>query len=229
MTYGNPSPELHGVGTWTERIASVTPSGAVWTTLQVCASGSNDPETGEFVLPTARQERYMIYDAIINGARSLAFYGGNIFRCWNERDETLGWNWSFWETVLEDLVREISADSPIAPALVNPGTTRSLPSNEATTQVIARQGASESELWVLAARHGEGSEAVTISGLPASITSGTVYTEGRSVDVRDGSFTDTFDRPMWAILPSSRSSTSAPTDSSNGTAGSGVWSWYRSM
>ena len=34
---------------------------------------------------------------------------------------------------------------------------------------------------------------------------------------------------MWAILPASRSSTSAPTDSVNGTSGSGVCSWYRSI
>ena len=43
----------------------------------------------------------MIYDAIINGARSLAFYGGNIYRCWDDRDEGLGWNWTFWDDVLE--------------------------------------------------------------------------------------------------------------------------------
>lgn len=198
VTYGTADPDLHEVGLWTETIASITPSGAVWTTLQVCASGSSDPDDPErFVLPTRRQERYMIYDAIINGARSLAFYGGNIFRCWNDTDAALGWNWTFWDDVLEDLVREINADSPIAPALVNPGTTRRLSSNELTTQAISRRGAGNSELWVIAARHGEGTETVTISGLPAGVTDGTVYTEGRSVEVRDGSFTDTFAR--WDV------------------------------
>ena len=39
----------------------------------------------------------------------------------------------------------------------------------------------------------------------------------------------TFDRPMWRSLPSSRSSTSAPIDSSKGTFGSGACSWYSSM
>jgi hypothetical protein len=186
-------PNLHEIGTWTDTIASVTPSAAVWTTLQVCASGSSNPDNQEqYVLPTRRQERYMIYDAIINGARSLAFYGGNIYRCWNDRDENLGWNWAFWDSVLEDLVREIKADSPIAPALVNPGTTQRLPANDATTQVIMRHGASQSDLWVIAARHGGGSEPVTISGLPSSIESGVVYTEGRSISVQNGSFTDTF-------------------------------------
>ncbi|HET8653371.1 MAG TPA: hypothetical protein VFM13_12470, partial [Gaiellaceae bacterium] len=65
VTFANPEPDLHEVGAWTQTIASVTPSGAVWTTLQVCASGSSDPRgTGDFVLPSRRQERYMVYDAI---------------------------------------------------------------------------------------------------------------------------------------------------------------------
>ena len=72
----------------------------------------------------------MIYDAIINGARSLAFYGGNIYRCWNDRDDRSCWNWTFWDDVLKGLVREINAVSPLAPALVNPETTQVLPSSD---------------------------------------------------------------------------------------------------
>jgi hypothetical protein len=189
-------PDLHEVGVWTNTLASVTPNHAVWTTLQVCASGSSGPSDGEFVLPTRHQERYMIYDAILNGARNLAFYGGNIYRCWNETDEQYGWSWTFWDGVLKDLIKEINAASPIAPALVNPGSTQVLASSDATTQVISRNGAGD-ELWVIAARHGAGSQAVTISGLPSTVTGGTVYTEGRSIPVSDGSFTDTFDR--WDV------------------------------
>jgi hypothetical protein len=196
VTFGDPDPDLHEVGTWTNTIRSITPSGAVWTTLQVCASGSSGPD-GSFVLPTKVQERYMIYDAILNGARSLAFYGGNLSRCWNETDTARGWNWTFWDTVLENLVREIGAASPLAPALVNPGSTKTLQSTDSATQVISRQGATESELWVIAARHGTGTEPVTISGLPAAVRSGSVYTEGRSVEVTNGSFTDTFSR--WDV------------------------------
>jgi hypothetical protein len=189
-------PDLHEVGLWTNTIASVTPNQAVWTTLQVCASGSSGPNEGQFVLPTRDQERYMIYDAILNGARNLAFYGGNIYRCWNETDEQYGWSWAFWNGVLKDLIKEINAASPIAPALVNPGSTQVLASSDATTQVISRV-AGEGELWVMAARHGAGSQGVTISGLPPTVTNGTVYAEGRSIAVSNGSFTDTFDR--WDV------------------------------
>jgi hypothetical protein len=139
----------------------------------------------------------MVYDAILNGARSLAFYGGNLDRCWNDSDTAHGWNWTFWNDVLRDLVREIAADSPIAPALVSPESTKALTASDATSQAISREGTSPNDLWVLAARSGEGSQAVTISGLPPAVTSGTVYTEGRSIPVENGSFTDTFDR--WDV------------------------------
>jgi hypothetical protein len=196
VKFGEPDPNLHEIGLRTDLIRSVTPSGAVWTTLQICASGSSGPND-TFVLPTTTQERYMIYDAILNGARSLAFYGGNIDRCWNESDTAAGWNWTFWDTVLEDLVLEIGAESALGPALVNPGSTKMLTSSDDTTQVISREGANPSELWVIAARHGQGDEAVTISGLPAGVVTGSVYMEGRSVEAAGGAFTDTFSR--WDV------------------------------
>jgi hypothetical protein len=199
VTYRNrDDPKLHEVGTWTDLIRSITPNRSVWTTLQVCASGSSDPAgSGAFVMPTRRQERYMIYDAIINGARNLAFYGGNLPRCWSDTDTAHGWNWTFWNDVLEGLIQEINANSPIAAALVNPESTRVLTTSDSTTQLIQREGENESDLWVIAARHGAGSQTVAISGLPATVTSGTVYTEGRSVRVAGGAFTDTFDR--WDV------------------------------
>jgi hypothetical protein len=198
VTFANKDPDLHEIGQWTQTIRSVTPNQAVWTTLQICASGSSNPDDpSQFVLPTRQQERYMAYDAIINGARALAFYGGNLDRCWSQSDAAHGWNWTFWNGVLEDLVREINADSPVGPALLNPGTTKSLAHDDASTQVISRLGASPDDLWVIAARSGPGSQQVTISGLPAGLSRGTVYTEGRSIQVANGAFTDTFAR--WGV------------------------------
>jgi hypothetical protein len=184
-------PDLHQVGVWTSTIGAATPDHAVWSTLQICSSGSYDAN-GNYVLPTRLQERYMIYDAIINGARNLAFYGGNNANCWNGTDTAFGWSWTFWNNVLKGLIEEINASSPLAPVLVNTGSTQTLPSNDASTEVISRQGATSSDLWVLAARSGAGPQSVTISGLPANITTGSVYTENRSVSVSNGSFTDAF-------------------------------------
>jgi len=196
VTLAAADPTLHDVGTWTRTIASITPSHSVWTTLQVCASGSYDTTTGQFVLPTRAQERFMIYDAIINGARMLAFFGGNNPRCWNADDTAHAWSWTFWNTVLKGLIGEINAISPLAPALVSADTTQALRASDSTTQVIARAG-NANDLWVMAARSGSGTASITIDGLPPAVTTGTVYTEGRSVPVANGSFTDTFDR--WGV------------------------------
>jgi len=191
VTLAATSPDLHQVGMWTSTIGAATPTHSVWTSLQVCASGSYNAN-GNYVLPTRLQERYMIYDAIINGARSLAFYGGNNPNCWNSTDSTYGWSWTFWNDVLKGLIQEISAQSPLAPALVNPGSTQTLNASDSTTEVISRQGSTASDLWVIASRSGSGNQPITISGLPPGVTTGTVYTENRSISVANGSFTDTF-------------------------------------
>jgi hypothetical protein len=195
VALGNPEPALHEVGLWTDTLARSTPNGAVWTTLQVCWSWSYDAN-GNFALPTRREERYMIYDAIINGARNLAFYGGHNPKCWGAIDAVYRWNWTFWNEVLAGLVREINARSPIAPALVNPGSTRTLATDDPSVQAVSRRGAGR-DLWVIAARSGEGSRSVTIRGLPFGVTGGRVYTEGRSITAARGSLTDTFER--WDV------------------------------
>jgi hypothetical protein len=81
--------------------------------------------------------------------------------------------------------------------LVNPASTHRPTSSDPATEVISRHGRGSNDLWVIAARSGAGTADVTISGLPPAITSGEVYTEGRSVSVKDGSFTDSF--PRWGV------------------------------
>ena len=95
------------VGRWMAALRRATGRDAVTMTLQICFAGSQNRDTGEFVMPTKRQERYMIYDAIVNGARAC-FFGGEQGRCEGSRDRALGWNWTFWRTALRDLVAEIA-------------------------------------------------------------------------------------------------------------------------
>jgi hypothetical protein len=195
IAIGDPDPDLAEVGAWTNVLRWATPSRAVWTTLQVCWSWSYDA-AGNVALPTFEQERFMAYDAIVNGARALAFYGGHNPKCWSALDAAGGWNWTFWERVLEPLVRDIGAGSPLAPALVNAGSTRQLATSDPTVQAISRRGR-DGETWVIATSKLEASGPVTISGLPAAASSASVYTESRSVPVANGSLTDTFDR--WSV------------------------------
>jgi cell division septation protein DedD len=207
VTLTNPSPNLHDVGTWTNTVASVTPSKAAWSTLQVCDSGSYNTG-GQFVLPTLAQERYMAYDAIVNGARSLAFYGGNIPGCWNATDRQYGWNWTFWTSVLKPLVQELNAASPIAPALVDPGSTQVLTTSDPSTEAISRTSA-DGDTWVIAARSGTGTQQVTISGLPTNLGTGDVYTENRSVAASNDSIADSFDQ--WGVHVYRFAATAPPT------------------
>ena len=195
VSLGNPNPDLREVGRWTDILSWATPNQAVWTTLGICWRWSYDGE-GNFALPTRREQRYMIYTAILNGARSLAFYGGNLPQCWNAVDAQYRWSWTYWERVLEPLVREIGALSPLAPALVSPGTTVVLPTSDPSVQAIRRTGAG-GEVWVIAARSGEGTQQVSIGGLPAGASLAEVYVEGRSVGVANGALTDDFGR--WDV------------------------------
>jgi hypothetical protein len=195
IAIGAADPDLDDVGRWTNMLHWATPSRAVWTTLQICWLWSYDA-VGNFALPTREQQRFMVYDAIINGARALAFYGGNNPKCWSPEDAARGWNWTYWDSVLEPLVREIGAASPLAPALVQPGTTRWLRTSDPTTQAISRRGAG-GDLWVLASRSGEDTEAVTISGLPKWATTADVYREGRSIEAAAGTLVDDFGR--WGV------------------------------
>ena len=197
VRWGASNPDLHEVGRWTRTMVAVTPNRAVFTTLQICFSGSDDPSgSGAYVMPTATQERYMAYDAILNGARGLVFFGGDIRHCLNETDTAHGWNWEFWNGTLRNLVAEIGPRSRLYPALVGPPARARIRTSDATTQVLGRRAGSR-ELWVIAARSGVGTKRVTIRGLPRSLTRGTVYREGRTVRVRNGAFTDRFSR--WDV------------------------------
>ncbi|HEV2712685.1 MAG TPA: hypothetical protein VGU26_06290 [Gaiellaceae bacterium] len=195
IAIGDPDPDLRDVGVWTDRLRWATPSRAVWTTLQICWTWSYDA-AGNIALPTREQERFMIYHAIVNGARALAFYGGGNPKCWGPFDALRGWNWTFWDSVLEPLVREIGPGSPFAPALVRPGSTRALPTSDPMTQAISRRGHGR-DLWVIAVHSGEESEDVTIRRLPRWATHAEVYTEGRSIQAAGGALTDSFGR--WGV------------------------------
>lgn len=189
-------PNLHWVGRWTKLFAGIQPNRGVMTTLAVCFSGSFDPAgSGAFVVPTAAQMRYMAYDAILNGARGLVFFGGQNPRCQSARDAGFGWNWGYWNTVLEPLVRELGPRSRLNPALLGPLTHSVLQTLDSRTQVASRRVGRD--LWVFAARRGGPAARVTISGLPRSLRRGWVYREGRKIAVRDGKLTDSFG--AWTV------------------------------
>ena len=197
VTYGRRDPPLHIVGQWTAMVRSVTPSNAVVTTLQICSSGSVDTSgSGGYVVPTLRQERYMAYDAIVNGARGLIFFGGGNPRCMLESDVPHAWNWTFWRSVLRPLLAELGRGAPLQRALLGRRLPLRLRVSDAGTQVDVRSGRS-GELWVIAARHGAGTKQVRIAGLPAWAKRASVYRERRSLTARSGVLGDRF--AQWDV------------------------------
>jgi hypothetical protein len=197
VTLAHPAPNLHAVGTWTQTLATITPFAPVWTTIQICASGSVDKAIGNYVVPTFQQERYMAYDAIVNGAKALTFFGGTNAGCFSGSDGTYGWNWSFWQDVLEPLVKQLSSSSAIAPALVNAANAPQVTTGGSATETVVRQGTSVDDLWLIAARNGAGTATVTFKGLPRWTHRGGVYTENRTVMASRGSFGDRFSQ--WDV------------------------------
>ena len=77
-------------------------------TLQICFSGVTNPgKTLRF--PTFPEQRYMSYQAIINGARALLYFGGGIEKCLSDEDRPYGWNWRFYRRVLEPVTFTVDA------------------------------------------------------------------------------------------------------------------------
>lgn len=186
-------PDLHAVGRWTETIRRATPNRAVFMTLQICFAGAWNGST--YILPTRVQERFMIYDAIVHGARGLVFYGGHD-RCWSERDLALGWNWTFWDGVLEGLLRELAPGTALNGALA--GSTVGLGLRASDPQIGLLSRRTDRAVWVIVTRHGKGTKEIRIRGLPGGLAAGRMYPAGnRRVPVVRGSFTTRISR--WGV------------------------------
>jgi hypothetical protein len=193
------TPNLHQVGVWTRTISSISEDHSAWTTLQICSKNAYNKRTGAYVLPSAYQERYMVYDAIINGARGISFYGGGNSHCWDRIDRRYGWNWTFWNRALDPLIEQIDADSLLGPALDNAASSEAVQTNDPGTEAISRVAVTPSgaQLFVIAARSDSGMDRVTISGLPAAAKSAAVYGERRTVRIWNGTLDDTF--RQWQV------------------------------
>lgn len=163
----------------------------VWMVLQISWSGVLKP--GKTLrMPTFPEERFMTYQAIINGARGILYFGGNNTGAMSPDDAKLGWNWTFWKRVLRPVVEEIGTKSPLQPALV-------APNSKLPIKVSAGRGIEfcvrvvGSEVFILACKAEGKTEQVTFSDLPGSSSVGEVLFESpRKVEATGGKFTDWF-------------------------------------
>lgn len=159
--------------------------------LQICWSGvTNKGRTLRF--PTFPDERYMTYQSIIDGARGLVYFGGNVAGCLNERDAAYGWNWTFYDRVLHPVLDELRPDGPLYPALIASDSNVKLTSDGGKDMDFTVREAGQ-YIYLLAARREAATTQVSFSGLPPMITDGEVLFESpRHVTVTDGKFTDWF-------------------------------------
>lgn len=183
--------QISMVGDYTKRMMELAGGRmSVWMTLQIAWSGVMKPgKTLRF--PTFAEERFMTYQAIINGARGLIYFGGHLPQAMTSEDAALGWNWRFWHRVLRPVIEEIGEKSPLYPALVAPNSALPIKVSGGNVEFCIRE--SGDELFILAAQREGATSNVKFAGLPPGVTKGEVLFEPpRMIEAKDGTFTDWF-------------------------------------
>jgi hypothetical protein len=186
-----PNKEISMVGDYTKFIKQVAGDKPVWMVLQIAWSGVVKPgKTLRF--PTFAQERFMTYQALINGARGLIYFGGSIEKAMRPQDARLGWNWTFWRRVLRPVLEEVGNNSPLAPALVAPDSKLPVQVHGADdVEFCVREVGAD--IYILACKREGKTIQVKFSSLPVWAGLGQVmYESPRTVQAKDGTFTDWF-------------------------------------
>jgi len=208
-----PNKDISVVGDVTKKMVDAAGGKPVWMTLQIAWSGiTPNKKRPDLVprFPALQEERFMAYQAIVDGARGLVFFGGQLTQVMRPRDAQLGWNWTFWELVLRPLLVELTSPS-ILPALIAPVAEAAVTESAAGVELTARR--SGNFLYVIAVRRGGTTSRVTFAGLPPKQGGGQLavgqvmfeYAQDplpppiqpdkqqfRSVQVQNGSFKDWF-------------------------------------
>jgi len=182
------------VGDWTAVLGQVADGQKEYWTIEQIAFSGTTPPAHPLVFPSFVQSRYMAYQAIINGARGLLFFGGNIAATLNAQDAPLGWNWTFWTNRLKPVVQQLGDHSVLASALVATNSARPIAVTGTTApdlEFCVREV--PPYLYLLACKREGATVSVTFSGLPDWATAGEVlYEAPRLVMAQDGQFSDTF-------------------------------------
>jgi hypothetical protein len=173
-----PNKDISVVGDVTRKMVTAAGAKPVWMTLQIAWSGviQNQQHPGNVPrFPTLHEERFMVYQAIVAGARGLVFYGGDFTTVMRPRDANLGWNWFFWQTVLHPLLIELTSPS-VGPALVAPNAPTQVTTSANDVDVLTRKDGQT--LYLIAVRRSAtATNKASFGGLPASVSRGEVMFE----------------------------------------------------
>jgi hypothetical protein len=184
--------EISVVGDYTRKMMRVAEGEKpIWLTLQVAFSGtSGHPHPQRF--PTFPQQRFMTYQAIINGARGLVYFGGGLQGTLSERDRPFGWNWTYWYRVLRPVIEEVGDKGPLAEALC--AANSKLPVKASGTAIESCVREVGRDVFILACcREPQKTAQVQFTGLPPDVAEGDVLFESpRRVTAKNGTFSDWF-------------------------------------
>lgn len=188
-----PNKGLSMVGDYTKKMTELANGQKmVFMVLQGCWSGVvHDPPRryNRLMFPTFREQRYMVYQAIICGARSVAFFGVGQPLSLYGRDKECGWNWTWWRGVMRPLLAEIKEGSELYPILIAPNSSYPL-KHTGAPQVDVLWREAGIYLYVLAAAREGKPSTVRFSGLQDGEV--TVLFENRTLQTSNGSFEDRF-------------------------------------
>ena len=162
-----------------------------WMTLQIAFSGTSGRQH-PLRFPTFLQQRFMTYQAIINGARGLVYFGGGWPSTLSERDQRYGWNWTYWERVLRPVIEEVGDKGPLAQALCAMDSKLPVTASGNAIELCVREVGHD--VFVLACcRDSQKTAEVQFAWLPNDVSKGDVLFESpRTVTAKNGSFSDWF-------------------------------------
>jgi hypothetical protein len=191
--------QVSQVGDWTKELSQVANGQKEYWMIEQIAFSGTTPPSHTLVYPTFLQSRFMAYQAIINGARGVLFFGGNIAATLNAQDAPLGWNWTFWSNTLKQVVLELGDKGLLTDALVAPNSALPITMSGTTPPdvefCVREAGAS---LYILASKREGPTVSVTFTNLPPWAINGVVlYESPRTVTASSGQFTDSF--AQWDV------------------------------
>lgn len=184
-----PNKQMSVVGDYAKRMAEVVDGKKpIFMVLQVTWSGVLPERGNTLVRPTFDQARYMMYQAIICGAKGIHWFGFPL--ALSEKDAPYGWNWTYWFDVLKPLLSEVKKGTELNGVITAPKNDLRLKVSGADDmEYLARKVGSR--FYVLAAKREGPEAAVKLSGLGLTGTADVMF-ENRTVPVTDGVIQDTF-------------------------------------
>jgi hypothetical protein len=186
---GLPNKQMSVVGDYTKRMIEVVNNKKpVLLVLQITFSGTTPPGN-ILVRPTFYQQRYMTYQAIIDGAKGIMYFGGYI--ALNARDQKFGFNWTYWYDVLKPLFKEIGPGSEIYKVITAPSANDVKVGVAGAKDIECLARKIDGKTYILAAKREGSTVSARLSGLGGSGQADVLY-ENRAVPVKDGVIVDEF-------------------------------------